>query len=148
MQLRPAWDDYFMGVAVAVAARGDCFRCQVGAVLVEDATHRIIATGYNGSVPGGPSCLARECPRCNDLSIPGGQQYENCIEIHAEDNCMRYAEKWFGNRLWSDHTLYVTRQPCNQCLPVLLWDLELGSIVYREHVVTGFGLSRWELKRI
>jgi dCMP deaminase len=47
---RPDWDDYFLGIARAVAARGECVRSRVGAVLVRD--NRIVATGYNG-VPAG-----------------------------------------------------------------------------------------------
>ncbi len=37
----PGWDDYFLGIAVAVAARAKCTRRRVGAVLTID--HRIIA---------------------------------------------------------------------------------------------------------
>lgn len=59
---RPGWDDYFLGIAEAVAARADCTRRQVGAVIVHD--HRIVATGYNGAAPGQPGCLsAGACPR-------------------------------------------------------------------------------------
>lgn len=44
---RPDWDDYFLGVADAVAVRADCRRRQVGAVIVSE-DRRIISTGYNG----------------------------------------------------------------------------------------------------
>ncbi|HEX6989232.1 MAG TPA: dCMP deaminase, partial [Bacillota bacterium] len=49
-QRRPSWDEYFMGLAEAVAARSTCARRAVGAVIVRD--RRILATGYNGSPPG------------------------------------------------------------------------------------------------
>ena len=52
----PGWDDYFLGIADAVAARAKCTRRRVGAVLTID--HRIIATGYNGAAPGEDDCLA------------------------------------------------------------------------------------------
>lgn len=59
---RPGWDDYGLGIAKAVSARADCTRRKVGAVIF-DAEHRIVSTGYNGSAPGGPSCLVGMCPR-------------------------------------------------------------------------------------
>lgn len=59
---RPAWDEYFLGIATAVSKRADCSRRSVGAVVV-DIERRIVSTGYNGSFPGGPSCLKGQCPR-------------------------------------------------------------------------------------
>ncbi|MFF4706961.1 deoxycytidylate deaminase [Streptomyces sp. NPDC001297] len=106
---RPDWDAYFLGIAKAVAARGDCLRKQVGAVLVS-RDHRIVSTGYNGSAPGGKSCLAGECERCAG-DAPSGSSYEGCIEYHAEWNAI----------LWSrpedrpGATLYVTFKPCGDC---------------------------------
>ncbi|WP_405977731.1 hypothetical protein [Streptomyces sp. NBC_00158] len=44
---RHDWGTYFVGIAEAVAARGDCHRSQVGAVLV-GPDRRIRSTGYNG----------------------------------------------------------------------------------------------------
>lgn len=32
-------------------------------MIIEPHRHRIIGAGYNGSEPGGPSCLKGECPR-------------------------------------------------------------------------------------
>lgn len=61
MPERPGWREYFLGVAEAVAARGDCTRRRVGAVLVQD--HRIVSTGYNGAPRGAPGCLEGACPR-------------------------------------------------------------------------------------
>lgn len=110
---RPDWDTYFVGIAQAVSARGDCHRSQVGAVLV-GVDHRIRATGFNGSPPGGPSCLAGGCPRCNS-DQPSGTGYEDCIETHAEANALLYAN-------WQDcqgATLYITREPCKDCSKLL-----------------------------
>lgn len=107
--VRPDWTAYFLGIADAVAARGDCLRCRVGAVLV-GTDNRIRSTGFNGSFPGGPSCLAGECPRCVS-DVPSGTGYEDCVEVHAEANALLYAS-------WEDcqgSTLYVTREPCKDC---------------------------------
>lgn len=62
MGTRPDWSEYALGVAEAVAVRGDCTRRKVGAVIL-DANHRLAGAGYNGSYPGGPSCLDGACPR-------------------------------------------------------------------------------------
>ncbi|MFH8346755.1 deoxycytidylate deaminase [Streptomyces sp. NPDC018045] len=106
---RPTWDEYFLGIASAVARRGDCVRSRVGAVLVRP-DRRIASTGYNGSPPGGPSCLDGGCIRCSS-DVPSGAHYEGCIETHAEANCLLYAD-------WSHcqgATLYITRSPCTGC---------------------------------
>jgi dCMP deaminase len=111
--VRPEWSTYFLGIALAVSARGDCLRCRVGAVLV-GADNRILSTGYNGSYPGGPSCSAGECERCLS-DQPSGSGYESCIEVHAEANALLYAS-------WEDcqgSTLYVTRKPCKDCTKLI-----------------------------
>ncbi len=66
---RPSWDDYFFDMAKLVSTRATCPRASVGVVLV-DAQHRVIATGYNGAVSGEPHCVDVGC------------------EIYAE-HCMR-----------------------------------------------------------
>lgn len=64
---RPDWDAWALGLAHAVGpgptGRADCTRRKVGAVIVEPHRHRVIGLGYNGTEPGGPSCLKGECPR-------------------------------------------------------------------------------------
>lgn len=66
---RPDWDAWALGIAEAVARRGDCTRRRVGAVVL-DVRHRIIGAGYNGTRPGGPSCLAGGCPRGRHFRLP------------------------------------------------------------------------------
>lgn len=66
---RPRWDEYFLGIAEAVAARGDCTRRQVGCV-VTSPDRRVISTGYNGAPPGDPGCLSDgACPRGKHLKL-------------------------------------------------------------------------------
>lgn len=115
---RPPWDEYFLGIAMAVAARADCRRARYGAVLV-DWNQRIISTGYNGGPRGGPSCLSGRCPRgmLTDLQIAhNAADYSNCIALHAEANCIAYARTDS-----EDATLYLAeaggnhRPPCDGC---------------------------------
>jgi dCMP deaminase len=108
---RPGWDSYFLGVARAVAVRGDCVRSQVGAIAVT-SEHRIIATGYNGTSPGSVmSCHEGHCPRVAESPEPYSS-YANCIAIHAEINCLRFVFNHYGE---PSLTMYVTRKPCEDC---------------------------------
>jgi len=117
--VRPDWDQYFLGVAQAVAARGECVRSRVGAVLVKN--NRIVSTGYNGVAAGQPSCLDGICPRAIN-NTPRGVPYSGdgrCIARHAEENCiLDYWEKhiFIPDHLASeDFTLYITKEPCENC---------------------------------
>lgn len=116
-QLRPSWDEYGLGLAQAVAARADCTRRQVGAVVMRpDRT--IVSTGYNGGPSGGPSCLKGECPRglmTSEEVTPLTTSYDtgvgSCIALHAEQNALLRAT-------WDEMqgaTLYLTCEPCPGC---------------------------------
>jgi len=96
-----------MRLAQEVASRATCSRKHVGAVLVRD--RRIIATGYNGSVPGSP-----HCDDAGHVMVDG-----HCVRtVHAEANaivqCARYGVSPVGA------TLYCTAYPCWQCAKLIL----------------------------
>lgn len=130
---RPGWDEYFLGIAAAVAARADCTRRQVGAVIVKD--HRIVATGYNGAPAGRRGCLSGACPRgrltYDELAHQEGS-YDSCVALHAEVNACVYA----GRERSEGATIYITCSPCQGCLKVIT----ASGIIC---VVTPNG--RWEL---
>nr|WP_028709091.1 dCMP deaminase family protein [Propionicicella superfundia] len=116
----PGWDEYFLGIAQAVAVRAKCTRRRVGAVLVQDK--RIIATGYNGAASGVPDCLDGACPR-GRLSydqVPGLGDYDRpgtpgfCIAIHAEVNALLFA-----TRDTKGACAYITDPPCPGCRKAL-----------------------------
>lgn len=107
---RPDWDDYFLGIAEAVAQRSDCERSKVGAVVVKD--RRIRATGYNGSPAGMPGC--NTCPRRTSGCKPGAPYDAGpslCVAIHAEANALLYCDR--ADLI--DATIYITRAPCENC---------------------------------
>lgn len=118
MTKRPTWDEYFMGIARSVSVRADCSRRQVGAIVVQprqgNRPPHITGTGYNGSAPGGPSCLAGACPRAKS-SVEPGSSYDSgpgsCIAVHAEANAIIDA----GRGGCSGATIYVTAEPCTGC---------------------------------
>lgn len=116
---RPGWDEYFLGIATAVASRADCTRAQVGALIV--AERRIVATGYNGSEPGGRSCLQGQCPRGTKTAeeVPhytsGNHDFSDCISLHAEQNAIAHANRSDT----SGATMYCTHSPCDMCLKLI-----------------------------
>jgi non-canonical purine NTP pyrophosphatase (RdgB/HAM1 family) len=116
-QARPAsilsgTEDYYLGIARAVSLNGDCIRSQVGAVIVS-ATQAIVAAGSNRS-GSGQSCLSGHCTRCLNLAVPPGEQYEGCIETHAERNAVAVA-----GTACKDGTIYLTHTPCITCLSAI-----------------------------
>lgn len=82
---RPSWDEYFMAQCDLVATRGTCDRKQVGAIIVHNK--RIIATGYNGSIPGQPHCddpkTFWQCPKCGKKSY--NQKDKTCFHFKDTD---------------------------------------------------------------
>ena len=114
---RPDWDEYFLGIATAVAARADCSRRQIGAILV-NKHHRHRGSGYNGGPPKGLSCLKGECPR-GQSDVPLGSSYDTgagvCVAIHAEQNLIM--DTTMEERL--DGTVYITDAPCDGCFRML-----------------------------
>ena len=110
-------DEYYLGIALAVARRSTCLRRQYGAVIVKG--DNIIATGYNGSARGEPNCCdVGECWRQAN-NIPHGSMYEMCVAVHAEDNAISQA-----GREAIGATLYlagledgkpIKAEPCMMC---------------------------------
>jgi deoxycytidylate deaminase len=113
--VRPSWDEYFLGIAKAVAERSDCERSKVGAVIVKD--RRIRATGYNGAPSGLRGCS--DCPRRNSQAVPGVSSYgegeTRCVAVHAEANALIYCDR--ADLVGA--TIYITRAACYDCFKLL-----------------------------
>ena len=125
----PDWDEYFLGIAEAVAARAKCTRRRVGALLVHE--HRIIATGYNGRLGYG------EVPAFSDYDVPGSPGF--CIAIHAEVNALLFA-----TRDTAGATAYVTDKPCPGCRKALA-AAGVVRAVWPDGELDQDGLVNWEL---
>ncbi|MBN1440333.1 MAG: hypothetical protein JW929_13075 [Anaerolineales bacterium] len=134
---RPGWDEYFLRFAAQAAARSDCLRAQVGAVIV-NARRKVKGTGYNNSPVGVESCLSRGyCYRIAN-NIPSGTRYETCRSIHAEQNAIIQAGE--DNCVGSTLYLYGHNQVCILCKRFILnagiarvvlrkdWDTEVEEI--------------------
>lgn len=95
-----------MRIAHEVSSRATCDRKHVGCVIVIDK--RIVATGYNGSVPG--------APHCDDV----GHDMLNghCVRtVHAEINAIAQAAR--AGIVTNRADVYVNTYPCWPCFKVL-----------------------------
>ena len=99
---RPQWDEYFLKLAMLASERATCPRMHCGCVLVKDKN--VIATGYNGSIPGDQHCEEIGC-----LVVEN-----HCVRtVHAEMNALIQAAKR-GHGI-DGATAYVTNMPCTTC---------------------------------
>jgi dCMP deaminase len=100
---RIPWDEYFMTTAQLISKRSSCHKLHVGCVLVKD--NRIIATGYNGHIPGQ-----------KHVSIISDNH--EMATIHAEQNaicdCSSRGIQTKGA------IAYVTHYPCIYCFKILI----------------------------
>lgn len=129
--------------AKLAAVRSTCNSRPQGAVLVRD--NRIIATGYNGALPGQehctekygtcPYCLGLKTPqkcRCNGTGkifikdycrrrathTPDAQKDRACVSSHAEANAVAQAARLGVATTGS--ILYCTTRPCAVCTKILV----------------------------
>ena len=121
---RPSWDQYFMDIAKQVAARSNCMKRQVAAVIVSE--RRIISTGYNGTPRGVKNCNEGGCPRCNGFS-ESGKNLDECLCSHGEENAIVQAS-YHGIAI-RDATLYTTFSPCLMCSKMII-NAGIRRVVY------------------
>ncbi|MFA5059141.1 MAG: cytidine/deoxycytidylate deaminase family protein [Candidatus Omnitrophota bacterium] len=104
---RPDWDEYFLKLAMLASERSTCPRMHCGCVLVKNKN--VIATGYNGSIPGDDHCDDAGC-----LVVDN-----HCVRtVHAEMNALIQAAR-HGNSA-EGATAYVTNMPCTTCAKALI----------------------------
>ncbi len=114
---RAPWHEYFMLLAKMVALRSGCNSRPSGAVIVKDK--RILATGYNGPMPGAWHCTDRGPGYCfrREKGIPDIDKYNYCRATHAEANAIAQAAR-FGISV-EGASLYCTLAPCYVCLKLI-----------------------------
>lgn len=111
VRLRPCKDEYFLAMAVLVAARSTCSRRSVGCVLVDSRNH-VLATGYNGVASGVAHCIDTHCPGAD---LPSGTGLDKCEAIHAEQNAILQCKD-----VGVIETAYITTSPCHTCTKLLM----------------------------
>lgn len=125
-----------MQITEIVASRSTCDRAFVGCVLV-NKDHRIVSTGYNGSVAGNP--------HCDDVGHT--MRDGHCIAtIHAEMNALLYCAK--EGIPTKDTICYVTHFPCLNCTKALI-QAGIREVVYKNaYRVDDYALSLFEKNNI
>lgn len=115
-RIRPSWDDYFLGIARAVAERATCDRGRSGCVIVRDKA--ILVTGYVGSPTGLPHCddVGHQMKK---MIHEDGRITQHCVRtVHAEQNAICQAAK-YGISL-NGGTLYCKMTPCRTCAMLII----------------------------
>ena len=130
--MRKSWNKYFMEITEMVASRSTCDRAFVGCVLV-NKDHRIVSTGYNGSVTGNPHCS----------EVGHTMRDGHCIAtIHAEMNALLYCAK--EGIPVKGCTAYITHFPCLNCSKALI-QAGIEKIYYKHaYRVDDYALSLFE----
>lgn len=136
--MRKDWDQYFMDIAKQAATRATCDRKHVGAVIVSP-DRNILATGYNGSIPG--------TPHCDDaghmMVFDPNTNRESCVRtVHAEANAIAQAAK--NGAQVKGASIYVTASPCWPCFKLVasagVRRIVFGEL-YRDERIWGFALT-------
>ena len=115
--VRPKRNTVYMAMAETIALRGTCLRAQVGALVTVD--NRMVAVGYNGSLPGQP--------HCNDQTCTPDSPCKN--SVHAEANLIAFSAKT-GISL-DGGILFVTHSPCRKCAELII-QAGITKIYYRK----------------
>ena len=114
-------DEYYLGIALAVAKKSTCLKKQYGAVIVKN--DEIVSTGYNGPVRGEPHCT-----KCTKVSCDKDMlEYSSCPACHAEMNCIISASRdemlgatlYLAGYITSTGEENLNVEPCEICLRLI-----------------------------
>lgn len=105
--MRPTKNQNYMDIASTIALRSHDAETKVGAVLVNNASGAIIATGFNGFVRG-----------ADDAILPNTRPDKYEYIVHAEQNLICNSAK-HGISM-NNCSLVCTLSPCKLCMRMLL----------------------------
>ncbi len=98
------WEEYFMMLALAASLKSKDPSTQVGAVIIDNKTRKLVSSGYNGF------------PRyIDDNQIPQIRPDKYLYVVHAELNAILHAQ-----RELPDCSLYSTVFPCSECMKAII----------------------------
>lgn len=116
--MRPSKLKNYMDMAGIVSERSHDSETKVGAVLVNNDSGAIVATGYNGFVRG-----------ANDANLPTTRPAKYEFILHAEDNiianCARHGISM------QNCMLVCTMSPCKHCMRMMI-NCGITKVVCRE----------------
>jgi dCMP deaminase len=108
-----SWEEYFMSLALVASLKSKDPSTQVGAVIIDNKTRKLVSSGYNGF------------PRyIDDEQIPQTRPEKYLYVVHAELNAILHAQ-----RELSDCSLYVTVFPCSECMKAVVQS-DIKRVVY------------------
>lgn len=105
--MRPTKNANLMAAAEVIAARSHDAETKVGAILINNKSGAIIATGYNGFVRG-----------ANDQALPNTRPDKYEYILHAEQNLIANAAR-HGISM-ENCSLICTLSPCKLCMRMLV----------------------------
>jgi len=102
-----------MSLALVASLKSKDPSTQVGAVIIDNKTRKLVSSGYNGF------------PRyIDDDQIPQTRPEKYLYVVHAELNAILHAQ-----RELSDCSLYVTVFPCSECMKAVVQS-DIKRVVY------------------
>ncbi len=122
-----SWEEYFMTLALVASLKSKDSSTQVGAVISDNKSRKVISSGYNGF----PRYL-------DDNKIPQTRPEKYLYVVHAELNAILHAE-----RNLFDCSLYVTSFPCSECMKAVI-QTGIKTVIYLNEL-SG---KDWESSRI
>jgi len=98
------WEEYFMTLALVASLKSKDPSTQVGAVIIDDKSRKLVSSGYNGF------------PRyIDDSQIPQTRPEKYLYVVHAELNAILHAA-----RELTGCSLYATVFPCSDCMKTIV----------------------------
>lgn len=125
---RATWHQHFMQYAKLTSERSTCARMKTGAVLVKG--HRVVSTGYNGTVSGAQHCCEYWSQYCYEKQLDpqaflasdkfSAEHYEWSTknEIHGEQNCILFAAR--AGIATDGCSMFTLFSPCINCAKVIV----------------------------
>lgn len=108
-----SWEEYFMTLALVASLKSKDPSTQVGAVIIDNKTRKLVSAGYNGF------------PRyIDDAQIPQTRPEKYLYVVHAELNAILHAQ-----RELTDCSLYATVFPCSECMKAII-QTGIKQVVY------------------
>lgn len=134
-------DLVMMKTAIEFASLSVAERKKVGCVITRN--DRIVAVGYNGTLPGIDNCCeikvdCKKCdgydnmgydPACNNCNGTGKVLETSEFVMHAEQNALTFCNR--EGLSTQDCTIYVTMAPCKTCTKLLV-SAGIKRVVYHE----------------
>ncbi len=117
------WEEYFMTLALVASLKSKDPSTQVGAVIIDDKSRKLVSSGYNGF------------PRyIDDAQIPQTRPEKYLYVVHAELNAILHAQRDLAGC-----GLYATVFPCSDCMKTIV-QTGIKRVVY----LSDLNGSDWE----